>query len=110
VSGPAQLIIACSLIGGLAIWLRAAMLKPKASAWASAPGVVSLALSGLGILMVVLAIGFGRERGRPSYDELMGWLAALVVANMIAGLVLLINLWLQHRRGPPAPSPAQTPV
>jgi hypothetical protein len=100
-TGPVQVIIATSLLGGLAIWLRAAMLKPRASAWVSAPGIVSVALSGLGILLVVLAIALGRSRGRMAYEELFGWLSALVIANAIAGLVLLVNLWLQHRRPPP---------
>lgn len=99
-SGSVKVIIALSLIGGLAIWLRATMLKPKVRPWASAPGIVSLALSGLGILMIVMAIGLARESGRPSYDELMAWLGVLVGANAIAGLVLLVNIWLQHRNGP----------
>lgn len=112
-TGPVKVIIALSLVGGLAIWVRAAMLKPKVRAWASAPGVVSLALAGLGILMVVLAIGLARAGGRPSYDDLMGWLGVLVTANTITGLVLLVNIWLQHRSGPPASScsaPAAAPA
>jgi len=98
VSGPVQVIIAAGVVGGLSIWLRAAMLKPKARAWASAPPLVSLSLSALGILLLVLAATMARARGRLSYDELLLWLAVIVSAIAATGLVLLVNLWLQQRR------------
>jgi protein-S-isoprenylcysteine O-methyltransferase Ste14 len=100
VSGPEQIIAAGGLVGGLAIWLRAAMLKPNARAWATAPSLVSLTLAGLGILMLMLSFSMVRARGRFSYEEAVGWLAVIVSAIAVAGLVLLINLWLQHRRRP----------
>jgi ammonia channel protein AmtB len=93
-----QVIIAGGLVGGLSIWLRSAMLKPGAKAWASAPSPVSLSLAALGILLLVMTWAMVKAGGRPTYDELMWWLAIVVAALALTGLVLLVNLWLQHRR------------
>lgn len=101
-TGAAQVIIAAGLVGGAAIWLRGAMLKPQATAWVTAPSIVSLTLSMLGILLLVMAIHLGKVGGKFTYDEAMGWLAILASAIALTGVVLLINLWVQHRRSPPA--------
>jgi hypothetical protein len=108
-SGAAQMIIAAGLLGGVAIWLRAAMLKPQATAWVTAPSIVSLSLSLLGILLLVMAIHLGKVRGRFTYDEAMGWLAIITSTIALTGLVLLVNLWIQHSRPAPLPPAPATP-
>lgn len=101
-TGPAQLIVVAGLVGGLAIWLRAAMLKPTNRAWPKAPSPVSLSLAVLGIMLMLLAFAEARSRGQMNRADLELWLALLAASNAVTGLVMLVNLWIQQRPPPEA--------